>query len=727
MATDTDLTLFTLTLDGVDAPLSVAAFEGTEGISELYAFQIDVVSPELAIEPEAVVGGKASLGISTEGHAPRHVSGIVARFEQGEQTEKGAVYRVTLVPDVYRLLYRHDARIFQEKKVDQILQEVLSDAGIDAFQIALQGEHPVREYCVQYRESDWAFLSRLMEEEGIFYFFEHDAGGATLFIADSPSAHTTIADPSRLVYRPALGAMARGESVSRFVFSHEIRTGKVALTDYNFKKPALSLMSSAAGGTDANLEVYDYPGEFDLPDQGAALSQVRLEESDAGRKRAAGDSGCARFIPGHLFEMAEHPRGGANRSWLLTRVHHRGVAPQMADTRAVSDSYGNRFEAIPDDVPYRPLRRTPRPFVRGSQTAIVTGPAGEEIYVDEHGRVKVQFHWDRKGKKDEKSSCWIRVSQPWAGPGYGGMWIPRIGHEVVVDFLEGDPDRPLIVGRVYHGMNVPPYPLPAEKTKSTLRSSSSPGGGGNNELRFEDKKGSEEIWLHGQKDWNIRIENDKTQVIGHDESLEVGHDRKKSVGRNQSEDIAKDKSISVGGNHQETISANESVIVGATATKTVGGAFVGAIGGAASVNVGGAMTANVGGKLAVAVGAVKEENVGGQSTETVGGDKKVSVGKDYKLDVSGSHVVNVSGDENVSIGKEQKIEVAEKITITCGDAKVVIEKSGDITVTGKDIKVDATGKVLVQAASKVVVKSDGPVEMEAGAAVKIKGSAVNIN
>jgi type VI secretion system secreted protein VgrG len=727
MASGTDLTLFTLAIEGVDSDLSVALFEGTEGISELFAFQLDITSTDAGIEPDSAVGAKSTLTIATEGQTPRYVSGIVSRFELGEQTEKTAVYRATLVPSMFRLLYRHDSRIFQEKRVDEIIQEVFSDAGIDNFRLALHETYATREYCVQYRESDWAFLSRLMEEEGIFYFFEHEDGAHTLVMADTHSAHAPIPAPDKIPFRPPLGAMARGESISRFVFGRELRPGKVAMTDFNFKKPMLSLMSSASGDADADLEVYDYPGKFDLPDSGDAVAKVRLGEWEASRRWGGGDGGSARFAPGSLFELTEHPRGSANRAYLITRVHHQGVAPQMGDTRDITQSYRNRFEVIHDDVPFRPVRRTPRPAVRGVQTAIVTGPSGEEVYVDEHGRVKVQFHWDRKGKKDEKSSCWIRVSQAWAGAGWGGMIIPRVGHEVIVDFIEGDPDRPIITGRVYHGMNVPPYPLPAEKTKSSLRSSSSPGNNGSNEIRFEDKAGSEEIFLHGEKDWNIIIEHDKTQSIGNDEELTVGHDRKKKVARNQSEDVGKDKSINVGSNHIEVIGSNEAQTIGANATKTVGGAFIASIGAAASVSVGAAVTVNVGGKLAVGVGGDKEETVGAASAETVGADKKVDVAADYKVNVGGSMTKQIAVDDGINIGKNQNIEVGEKITIVCGDAKVTIEKNGDITVVGKEIKVEGSTKVIVQAGSKVKIQSDGPVEIEASAAMKLKGSAVNIN
>lgn len=745
-------TNFTFQVDGLAAPTWVARFEGTEAISTLFQFELILTSDDRDIVFADVVGRPARLKLETDKSEPRHIHGIVSRFRHAEDGKKFTVYHATLVPRLYRLQLRHDSRIFQAMSVPDIIKKVLEDAGLTAndFRFSLSASYAKREYCVQYRESDFDFISRLMEEEGIRYFFEHADDNHALVLADSP--HTTAAIPSEtLCYRPALGAMAHGESVSRFSYAEEVQSGKVTLSDFNFKKPSLSLVESKQAKTDTDLEFYDYPGEFEVPPEGSALAQVRLEERQARRAVADGESGCIRLTPGYRFMLSEHPREADNRAHLLTRVHHRGAQAQMAEAgSAEGPSYTNTFQCIPSDVPFRPQRRTPRPTIKGVQTAIVTGPAGEEIYTDEHGRVKVQFHWDRRGKKDENSSCWIRVSQLWAGGGWGAMWIPRIGHEVVVDFIEGDPDRPLIVGRVYHGANVPPYPLPGEKTKSTIKSDSSPGSGGSNELRFEDRKGSEEIYLHGQKDWNIKIEHDKAQIIGNDESIDVGHDRTKHVAHDQSETIDHDKKIQVGNDHAENIDGNATIHIAKDHTENVDGKESLTIGKARDVTVGSDQTTSIGGNHTITVSKSHDEtitiamtqNVGAASTENVGATKSLNVGAAYSINVGAtmsttvgaSQSTSVGGAQSTSVGKdlstgvggEMSVMVAKRVVITCGSASITLAKNGQISVSGKDITVNGSGDVSVQA-KNVNVTSDGKVNVKTSGNVMIKGSKVNMN
>ena len=737
---------FTLNVDGLSSPMSVARFEGTEAISELFQIEIMITSEDKDIVIADVVGKNALLTIQPNEGEPRHFHGIVSRFRHVEDGKKISVYHATLVPTFWRLRHRHDSRIFQEMAVPEILEKVLQGGGLSGsdYRLALSEPHPTREYCVQYRESDLAFACRLMEEEGIYYFFEHSDGGHVLVLADTKDVPAPIASPDSLAFRPTLGAMAHSESVSRFSSSEEVQPGKVSLTDFNFKKPGLSLLKSEAASLDTDLEVYDYPGEYDLPGDGGALAQIRLEEWQARRVVADGESGCIRFTPGFVFTLTDHTRDAENRAYLLTRVRHRGAQPQMMEVPgSEAPGYSNTFQCLPNDVPYRPERRTPRPTIKGVQTAIVTGPGGEEVHTDEHGRVKVQFHWDRLGKKDDSSSCWIRVSQIWAGAGWGAMWIPRIGHEVVVDFIEGDPDRPIIVGRVYHGANVPPYPLPAEKTKSTIKSDSSIGGGGSNELRFEDKKGSEEVYLHGQKDWTIKIEHDKNQLVGNDETKEVGHDesyrigndqtlqvdhdRTKLVKHDQKETVGNDKSIEVGNDHKEAIGGNEKQTIGKSATRTVGKNQDVSVGKDDSLSVGGNEAFSVGKNMSFEIGGALTQSVGKEMDESVGGAKSTSVGKDLSLAVSGAMTSSVKKDLTETVDGEHKLTVAKKFTLKVGESTITVEKSGKITIKGKDITVQGTGKIHVQGGSKVTIKSDGPVNVEASGAVKVKGSKVDVN
>ncbi|WP_437669530.1 type VI secretion system Vgr family protein [Sorangium sp. So ce131] len=707
-------------VDGLDHELRVTRFEGREAISELFHFDVLVASQEKDIAFEDVVG-KTALLTWRIGEQPRHVHGVVASFEQGDEGKRLTAYHATVVPDVSRLKHRRNSRIFQALSTPEIIEKVLKTAGIpgSGYRFALSGGYRAREYCVQYRESDFAFMSRLLEEEGISYFFEHDEDGHVLVFADGPSAHGPIAGESTVVFRPPLGALFQGEHVSRFRYAERVRSGKVTLRDYNFKKPGLSLETKAEADADDDLELYDYPGDYDTPGAGSSIARIRLEQIQTSRKTGSGESVCPRFLPGQRFTLADHGRDGFNRDYLIVSVHHHGHEPGL-DSGSEDDAprYGNRFQVVPAEVPFRPPSVTPWPTIKGIQTAIVVGPPNEEVFTDEHGRIKVQFHWDREGKRDSQSSCWIRVSQIWAGSAWGAVFLPRIGHEVVVDFLEGDPDRPLVVGSVYHGTNVPPYALPAERTKSTIKSNSSTGGGGFNELRFEDKKGSEEIFLHGQKDWSIAIEHDKRQWIGNDEMLEVAHDRSKVVGNDQSEVIGGNKSIEVAKNHTESIGENESLSVGVDRDVSVGGDHTESVAGSQSIDVGEDQSASIGGD--------KSESVGGASSENVAKGKSTSVDEGYKLTVGKDMTVTIGKNVKEEVKEKKTMIIGEKLAIQCGDATITVEKNGNVTVQGKKITVKGEGPVRVEG-KKLDVKSEGAVNVEASGKVKIKGSNVGVN
>jgi type VI secretion system secreted protein VgrG len=704
---------FTFEVDGLGPATSVARFDGHESVSQLFHFQLLLTSSDGQIAGADVIGKPALLTLAMDQSEPRHIHGIVSRFEHGEEGHKLSTYQATLVPKVWRLQHRRDSRIFQEMTVPEIIEKVLETAGLgaDDYRLFMESTHAPREYCVQYRESDWAFISRLMEEEGICCFFEHSADGHVLVMGDGPNCHSGIVAPDKLPFRGVLGAMAHGESVSRFSTADEVRPGKVSLGDFNFKKPDLSLGASSQAAHDDDLEIYDHPGEYDAPDDGASMAKIRLEEWQAVRTVGQGESGCARFVPGFHFTLAEHSRDACNRKYLITSVQHRGSQPQMGEgADGEGPSYTQSFQVIPDGVPYRPARWTARPTINGVQTAIVVGPEGEEIYTDEHGRVKVHFHWDRIGKRNEKSSCWIRVSQLWAGSGWGAVFIPRIGQEVIVDFVEGDPDRPIIVGRVYHGANVPPYPLPAERTKSTIKSDTSPGGGGSNEIRFEDKKGDEEVYLHGQKDWNILIENDKGQEIGHDEALLVKHDRNVEIGN--------DETVTIGG--------NETFKVAKVVTGTVGEDMRLAVHGESSVTIDKDHSESIGKSMTVAVGESKNETVGESSTESVGKNKTVSVDESYSVTVTKDMTVAVSKNSKEEVGEKKTLIVGKELAIQVGDATITVKKNGDITVQGKKITVKGSGTIQVEG-KKVEVKSDGEVNVKGSGNVAIKGSKVGVN
>ena len=550
---------FLFEVAGSDEELKVVRFNGTETICQLFQYQLELASENSELDFNTLIGQAGLLTcLGADDTVERYVHGIISEIRQGEAGKRFTTYHVTLVPQTWLLKHRRDCRIFQNKTVPDIIKQVFADAGIpsDQFKLILQGSYPSREYSVQYRESDLHFITRLMEQEGLFYYFEHSAESHLLIISDNASAHKPITDPATLPYHESTGLAPTEDSIVAFSYGEKVRPGKVMLRDFNFKKPSLNLQSDHQYEKDLPLEIYDYPGKYDSADHGRQLATYQLESWQVARKRGHGKSDCLRLIPGFRFTLKDHPRADLDQEYLITQVTCEGTQPQVLQEGASGEGsrYNNQFQCIPSSVPYRPEINTYKPMITGIQTAIVSGPQGEEIYTDEFGRVKVQFHWDRQGQYDENSSCWIRVSQAWAGTGWGAMFLPRIGQEVIVDFIEGDPDRPIITGRVYHGTNRPPYPLPDEKTKSTMKSNSSKGGEGFNEIRFEDKKGEEQIFIHAEKDQDIRVKNDVKEWIGHDRHLIVNND--------QYEQVDKDKHQQVKGDHNQKIDGTFSIDVG---------------------------------------------------------------------------------------------------------------------------------------------------------------------
>jgi type VI secretion system secreted protein VgrG len=485
---------------------------------------------------------------------------------------------------------------------------------------------------------------------------------------------------------------------------------------------------------------------------------VQLASLRASQKVGEGTSGCTRFSSGHRFTLAEHAVEAFNVEYLLTRIEHWGRGALEGDQEADKmDFYANRFEVIPSTVVFRPARVTRRPRIDGVQTAIVVGPAGEEIHTDEHGRVKVQFHWDRLGKKDDKSSCWMRVSQLWAGEGWGAMWIPRIKQEVVVAFEEGDPDRPMIVGRVYHGANVPPYPLPANKTRSTIKSNSSAGGEGFNEIRFEDKKGSEEIYIHGQKDETIVIENDKNQTIGHDETLHVKNDRTKTVDHDHKETIGHDSTLEVKNDRKETIKHDDTLLVENNRAVTVKVDH--------TEKVEGKQTVTVTKDQATKVDANQTLDVAKNQTVTVGGDASLTITGAQTIKIDKDHTETITGDSSEKIDKGMTVKVAkdyslaaaniteksdakhvidagDQVQIKCGQATITVKSDGSVAIAGAklsiscssgdakieavNVEVAAKGTAKIQANGPVTIKGNATMEVGAAAKLDLKGAMIGI-
>jgi type VI secretion system secreted protein VgrG len=664
---------FTFQVDGGPADkLRVAGFSVIEEMSRPFRAHLELASKEGEVDFYAMVGKPALLTIAGL-ESKRFLHGTVLRFEQISRGKDFSKYRAEVVPDIWKLSMRFKCRIFQEMTVQEIVEKIFGEAGIqsDRFEFSLSADYPKRDYCVQYRESELDFIQRLFEEEGIYYFFEHKEDGHILKAADSNDVAVPLPDKSDFYIVSEKGVISEEEKVTAFRYCQEMRSGGSSLRDFNFLKPDVQLEETEGADRDDDLQVDDYPGGFMDADLGRRLNQVRLEEVQFPKLRGNGESDCRNLVPGFRFTLNKHSRSDFNIEYLILGVQQTGKQPQVLETAGAGGKmeYSNSFHCIPADSPYRPQRKTPRPVVHGTQTAIVVGPSGEEIYTDEHGRVKVQFHWDREGQMDEKSSCWIRVSQNWAGAGWGGLILPRIGHEVIVSFLEGNPDRPIITGGVYNGVNQAPYSLPDEKTKSTLKSDSSLGGGGFNEFRFEDAKDSEEIFLHGQKDLTIVIENNESDTIKANRTISIGKNENVTIGENRTESVAKNEKITVKENEERDVT----------------------------------------GKRTRSVGKEEAVSVGQNQTVSIGKDRSITIEKNDGLNVGGNHAVEVAGVSTTSVTKDYNleakkiaIEAKNEISLTTGRASILMKKNGDITIKGKKITIKGSGDVVVKG-SKVAM------------------------
>ncbi len=560
-------THFSLSIEGLEHDLQVLEFSGREAISQPYRFEIEVVSERPDLDLQSLLHQPAFLAFSPDGLG---IHGSIYRVAQSESGKRLTRYKLSLVPQLSYLTHRSNQRIFQHLTVPQIVAQVLQEHGIveGGYQFQLGPTvYPKRDYCVQYDESDLHFVQRLCEEEGIHYHFQHREQGHVLVFGDDQSTFGKLGQPT--AYLQDNGMTADEPVIKRFAVRLETRTSRITRRDYDFEQPHLLMEAAFKEDRDPeakplpDLEDYDYPGRFVDRARGKHLSQRNLERHRADYRLAEGHGDQPKLLSGHFLELSDHPRQDYNDLWLLHEVIHQGKQPQVLEEfvtshTAASDGftqgYRNHFTATPWDVPFRPPLAHPKPRVLGSQTAVVTGPAGEEIHCDEYGRIKVQFFWDREGQADDKTSCWLRVASNWAGDSYGGITIPRIGMEVLVTFLEGDPDQPLVTGCLYHAEHVVPYDLPSNKTRSVFKTLSTPGGGGYNELRIEDKKGAEQIYLHAQRGWDENIE--------HDQKIRVGNERHDTVEANSYTELKAEENLTIKTERKVEVKPDDHLTVG---------------------------------------------------------------------------------------------------------------------------------------------------------------------
>jgi len=568
---------------------SVLDFSGKESVSMLYRFKIRLVSNDDEIQPEDLIKKQARLIFLTYDKKQREISGIIGQASIEENVSGRLIYSVTLHPFAWLLAFRKQSRIFQNMSVPEIIARIIQDAGFEKntyFKMELSDQYPSREYCVQHNETDYHFISRISSEEGIFFFFIHNDGNECMVFGDDQKAYPECAPAKEVEYHPVTGTLrSERETLSHCSIDASVYSGKVVLKDYNYENPGMQLQFQSSSSKYQELEIYDHPGGFRESDHGEKLA-LKRRNALMGRKVKIRGRGTYRCLAaGHKFTVSGHSQKGVNGLNLVLTVNHRGRQSQAlvyGEADLEGATYDCSFVAVKAVTRIYADYVIPKPKI-SLQSGVIVGPSGEEIYTDEHGRVKVQFHWDREGKKDGNSSCWIRVSQAWAGSGWGSMHIPRIGQEVIVDFFEGDPDKPVIIGRVYNGENLPPYPN--EKTRSGVKSNSTIGGGGSNEIRFEDKKGEEEFFTHAQKDQNEIVENCMTTTIKADKILLVEKNRTTTV-KLENDKLTVEKGI----REVEVVTGNETHKNGADFTHEVMGNFNLKVGGNLTIEVSGTAT-----------------------------------------------------------------------------------------------------------------------------------------
>ncbi|MGA4321362.1 type VI secretion system Vgr family protein [Ectopseudomonas hydrolytica] len=723
----------------VNGPLgpNVLLLQGMDGSEELgrpFQYHLELTSEDGSVKFDQLLGKPMGLSLELPNGGDRYFHGIVCACRQTVGIGQFAGYQVTLRPWLWLLSRTSDCRIFQNKTVPDIIKQVFRDLGFSDFEDSLSRSYREWEYCVQYRETSFDFVSRLMEQEGIYYYFRHEKARHVLVLADAYGAHSTVDGYASVPFYPPELQMRERDHFYDWQLAREVQPGSLALTDYDFQRPSASLdVRSSVSRSHGNAEypLFDYPGEYVQSKDGEHYARTRIEAIHTQFERVQLRGRARGLGSGHLFKLSGYERADQNREYLVVGARYR-IRQEAYET-----GFGDNLEQFTSELDcmdasqaFRPLPLTPMPIVRGPQTAMVVGPSGEEIWTDQYGRVKVHFYWDRHDQSDENSSCWMRVSQAWAGKNWGAIQIPRIGQEVIVSFLEGDPDRPIITGRVYNAEQTVPYDLPANATQSGVKSRSSKEGtpANFNEIRMEDKKGEEQLFIHAEKNQDIEVENDETHWVGHDrtktidndetvhvkhdrtetvdnnETITIGVDRTEKVGNNETitigvdrtEKVGSNEKISIGNNRTEDVGSDESITIGANRTEKVGSNE--------KISIGNNRTEDVGSDESITIGSNRTEKVGKNEDISIGSNQSTSIGKNESRSVGQSRDSSIGKDDSLSVGKNFSLNAGDSITLTTGSASITMKKDGTITIRGKNITIDGSGAINVKASKNVVVK-----------------------
>lgn len=733
---------YSFTIDGLPKPtFDVVEFTLDEALSELFELDIRVSTETMHdLDLDGQLLKQAKLEIFVEGEIRRTINGILEEACRDDGGFKRTYYTFRMRPKMWQLTLTKDSKIFHFKSVPDILDEVLGKHGVK-FSKQLMDSHAVREYTTQKRESDYDLFKRLSAEEGIMFWFEEDQ----MFYSDS---HLGMTKGQTLIYNPHPQSSTKEYTIHTLNYSSRMRSNEASLKDYRYSHPDVPLNFKEKKGKQPLYSVYDSYGRFEDEGMGQQFAKYRTEALQAESLLGQAKSNCGELMPGKIFDIIEHPLDSMNKPWQIVRIRHHGTLdPSVTDegnhqTQDDASLLINEFSFIPGKIDWRPPF-IHKPLADGDEVASVVGPAGEEIYVNEDGAVKVHFHWNRYDAADENASCWVRVMQNWNGDGFGFLATPRIGQEVVISYLNGDIDRPIVTGTVYNGNNRPPLDLPASKTKMTIKSKTHKGEGFN-EMRFEDESGKQEIYFHAQKDMNTEVLNDRSthvmnnhsenvdnnqaMVIGVDQSLNVGNNQDGSIGNNQTLNVGVDQSEVVGNNRDRNVGSNETITIGVDQSSTIGSNRTANIGSNRTITVGSndtltvmanqvetvaiakaetigaAKALSIGAAYQITVGAAMNTSVGLAQGTQVGLTKSLLVGKDYKQTIAKDKTTVVTKDTKFKTGKDYVIDAGNSITLKCGQSILVMKKSGKITLNGKELLVKTTSHQTYKATGNVAIK-----------------------
>ncbi|HBY1513932.1 TPA: type VI secretion system tip protein VgrG [Klebsiella aerogenes] len=703
-------------------------FSGQEKLSEPFHFQVDLLSQDFAIDRQAMLGKNMTVAVPGQWGQVRYLSGkitaVTVRAEDLGET-RYAVYQTTLEPDLWPMMRDRNFRIFQQQRVPDIVAKLFSEHNVK-FEDKLTRSYRQWEYCVQYAESSFHFISRLLELEGISYLFRHDKDGHTLVLMDDYQQAESFPGYETIPWHAQPGGGAVGEEgISQLMASHVVTPGLYSTDDYDFRKPhawMLQTLQNPVSPTPGKIDVYDWPGRFMEHGDGEAYARIRQQSWQAEQQQTQGIATATGIVPGHTFTLAHAPNMADNAKWLVVGARYDFEENQYASGGGNTAQHRIAFTVIPAATPFVPASRTDWPRTYGPQTARVVGPKGESIWTDKYGRIKVKFHWDRESQGDENSSCWVRVSSAWAGQGYGGVQIPRVGDEVVVDFINGEPDRPIVIGRVYNEASMPPWALPAAATQMGFMSRSKDGSPDNaNALRFEDKPGEEQLWLHAERNMDTEVENDETHDVGNNRTKTVGKDETSHIKQNRTRTVDGNESVTVGKDRSKTINGNETTTVEQNRTESVKGNETLSVEQNRDETISGNHTTTVKSDHTATVEGKQSLTVVQDRTRQVQGNESVSVQQNRNVQVTGNQTLGVTGNHDISVTGKQTQTITSKQEVTIGAGRTLSITGGDTRFTQGSVTDSATDTVHINVGESGILISNGSVEITAG------GSTITIN